>query len=208
VIEPDLLLLDEPVANLDRRLREQVRDELRALQRRTGVTTLLVTHDQEEALAMADLIGVLAAGRLLQVGTPREVYERPICPYVARSLGDANLLTVDEAGPGGLRVDPVPEALAGAVPGDVVLVRPERVRVAEGERRGVSPPVEAAWPARVLDVSYRGGHAMVELLVGQARLLAVVVAPERYQVGQIVSVSIPAPAYHLLPQGDPPGLVA
>jgi ABC-type Fe3+/spermidine/putrescine transport system ATPase subunit len=206
VIEPDLLLLDEPLANLDRRLREQVRGELRELQRRTGVTTLLVTHDHEEALALADAVGVMAAGRLLQVGTPPEVYERPTCPYVARLLGEANLLRVEQTGPselilaGGVRLAPVPPALAGAGPGDVVLVRPERIRVGEGDGPN--------WPARVLDVSYRGGRALVALLVGGARLLAEVGAPLCFQPQQSVFVCVPAEGFHLLPQGDPPGLVA
>src|SRR5262249_51880021 len=80
VIEPAVLLLDEPLANLDRSLRDQLAGELRALQQRTGVTTMMATHDQEEALALADLVGILAAGRLLQVGPPEEVYLRPRCP--------------------------------------------------------------------------------------------------------------------------------
>jgi ABC-type Fe3+/spermidine/putrescine transport system ATPase subunit len=95
VIEPRLLLLDEPFANLDRRLREQMRDELKQLQRRTGVTTLLVTHDQEEALALADRVGVMAAGRLLQAADPRTLYERPADRFTARFLGDANLFTIE-----------------------------------------------------------------------------------------------------------------
>src|SRR5262249_39746794 len=74
-IEPRVLLLDEPLANLDRRLREEMRGELRALQRRAGVTTIFVTHDQDEALSLADRVGVMRAGRLLQVGTPAEIYE-------------------------------------------------------------------------------------------------------------------------------------
>ncbi len=205
VIEPDLLLLDEPLANLDRRLREQVRGELRQLQRATGLTTLLVTHDQEEALALADRVGVMAAGRLLQAATPEELYERPCCPYVARLLGDANLLAVEQAGPdaltlaGGFRVSPVPRALRGAAAGDVVLVRPGAVRL--GAVAGVSAT------GRVLDVSYRGDNATVELLVGRVRLAASVEAHQRPQVGGEVPIVLPHEAMHLLPQRDPPGLV-
>jgi len=105
VIEPDLLLLDEPLAHLDRQLREQMRQELR-----TGITTLMVTHDPDDALALADQVGVMEAGRLVQWGAPREVYERPIHARVARLLGAVNLL------PGG------------------VLVRPERVRLVPGDQ--------------------------------------------------------------------------
>jgi ABC-type Fe3+/spermidine/putrescine transport system ATPase subunit len=205
VIEPDLLLLDEPLANLDRRLREQVRGELRQLQRSTGLTTLLVTHDQEEALALADRVGVMAAGRLLQAAAPEELYERPCCPYVARLLGDANLLAVEHAGPdaltlaGGFRVSPVPRTLQGAVAGDVILVRPGVVRL--GAVAGVSAT------GRVLDVSYRGDHAAVDLLVGQVRLAASVEAHQRPRVGDEVPIVLPHEAMHLLPQRDPPGLV-
>ena len=92
VIEPDVLLLDEPLANLDRHLREQLRSELRTLQQQTGVTAILVTHDQEEALAISDLIGVMKDGRVLQVGSPAEVYAHPRTPFVARFLGAANLI--------------------------------------------------------------------------------------------------------------------
>src|SRR5262249_10586573 len=94
-----LLLLDEPLANLDRHLRDQLRAELRRLQRETGVTAVLVTHDQEEALAVSDRVGVMACGRLLQVGTPEEEYHRPRTPFVARFLGEANLRPA--AAPGG-----------------------------------------------------------------------------------------------------------
>jgi hypothetical protein len=117
------------------------------------------------------------------------------------------LLVVEGAGPGrlalagGLPVTPVPEALARAGPGDVVLVRPGQVRVGQ-ETGGPS------WPARVLGVSYRGGHAMVELLVGRARLLAAVGAGAQLQDQQDVSVSVPAEAFHLLPHADPPGLAS
>ncbi|HWG42012.1 MAG TPA: ABC transporter ATP-binding protein, partial [Gemmataceae bacterium] len=95
VLAPNLLLLDEPLANLDRHLREQLRGELKALQRDSGVTALLVTHDRDEALTLADRVGVLAGGRLLQEGDPQEVYQRPRCPFAARLLGDANLFTVE-----------------------------------------------------------------------------------------------------------------
>src|SRR5580704_2319220 len=92
VIEPDVLLLDEPLSNLDAKLRQEVRIEIRQLQRKTGVTAVMVTHDQEEAMATSDLIGVMEAGRILQLGPAVEVYHRPRTPFVARFLGAANLL--------------------------------------------------------------------------------------------------------------------
>ncbi|NBO93639.1 MAG: ABC transporter ATP-binding protein, partial [Planctomycetia bacterium] len=133
VIEPAILLLDEPLANLDRRLRDQMRDQLK-----TGVSTLLVTHDPDDALSLADFIGVMADGRLLQVGTPREVYERPSSGYVARLLGEANLL------PGG------------------VMVRPERVRLTSGNEPVLSVRYRGA--TALIDV----GGVLVEVNARQA----------------------------------------
>ena len=92
VLEPDVLLLDEPLSNLDARLRQQVRDEIRALQREVGITTVLVTHDQEEALTLADRIVVLNAGAIVQIGAPLDVYRAPRDLFVANFLGDANVL--------------------------------------------------------------------------------------------------------------------
>jgi ABC-type Fe3+/spermidine/putrescine transport system ATPase subunit len=128
VIEPRLLLLDEPLANLDRGLREQMRGELRDLQRRTGVSTLLVTHDQEEALALADRVGVMHEGRLLQEDTPEGLYRRPACPFVARFVGEANLFWVEEVAGWTIRVRGG-ATLTGSVPSGVegrwVMIRPE-----------------------------------------------------------------------------------
>ncbi|MBR8144949.1 ABC transporter ATP-binding protein [Burkholderia sp. AU19243] len=92
VIEPKLLLLDEPLAALDAGIRHQLRDEIRALQRACGATTLFVTHDQDEALSMADRVAIVDGGRVLQAGTPRDLYERPVSAQVARFVGHSTLL--------------------------------------------------------------------------------------------------------------------
>ncbi len=92
VIEPRVLLLDEPLAALDAGIRHQLRDEIRALQRASGATTLLVTHDQDEALSMADRVAIVERGRILQVGTPRELYDQPASAHVARFIGHSTLL--------------------------------------------------------------------------------------------------------------------
>jgi putrescine transport system ATP-binding protein len=89
---PKLLLLDEPMAALDRRLREQTRQELAAIQKRIGITFILVTHDQEEAISLADRMAVMDRGRIVQIGTPREIYERPATRFVAGFIGETNLL--------------------------------------------------------------------------------------------------------------------
>jgi ABC-type Fe3+/spermidine/putrescine transport system ATPase subunit len=92
VVEPAVLLMDEPLSNLDAQLRVSVREELRELQQRLGTTTVYVTHDQEEALAVADAVAVMAGGRVVQWGAPREIYEAPADPWVAGFVGQVNLL--------------------------------------------------------------------------------------------------------------------
>ena len=91
-VQPSCLLLDEPLSNLDTRLRQQMRGEIRSICRATGLTTLYVTHDQKEALSIADRIALLESGRVVQVGTPRELYTRPVNAFVAEFLGQANLI--------------------------------------------------------------------------------------------------------------------
>ena len=145
VYEPSMLLLDEPLANLDAKLRVQMRDELRALQRRLGITTLYVTHDQEEATAVSDRIAVFDRGRLVQVGTPEAIYMRPDSLFVADFIGRANFLParLDAAGaaaggvtfPDGTRLAPQRQVVlrgaeAESLPGDddcTVMIRPEHL---------------------------------------------------------------------------------
>ena len=132
---PALLLLDEPLSALDARVRQSLRHEIRGLQRRLGVTTIMVTHDQEEALAMADRIVVMNAGRVEQVGPPAEVYRRPRTPFVARFVGQMNFLpAVAAARSGWARVDDVelrhqPGFEAGAGNPVTLAIRPEEIAV-------------------------------------------------------------------------------
>ncbi|MFC5826303.1 ABC transporter ATP-binding protein [Nonomuraea insulae] len=140
VIEPDLLLLDEPFSNLDAQLRVRLRDEVSALQRRIGTTTILVTHDQEEALAVSDRIAVMADGVIHQLDRPREVYLRPATDFVAQFIGEVNALDGTAAGGGTCEVagQKVAATPVGEPPAEGtavrVYVRPEVVRVnTEGE---------------------------------------------------------------------------
>ncbi|MCC6589384.1 MAG: ABC transporter ATP-binding protein [Bryobacterales bacterium] len=106
VVEPEILLLDEPLSALDPNLRKQVRNELKALQRRVGITFIIVTHDQEEAMAMADIIAVMHKGVLEQVGTPEDIYLRPQTRFVAGFLGAVNWLDTFGVRPEAIRVAP------------------------------------------------------------------------------------------------------
>jgi len=135
-IEPRVLLLDEPLSALDAKVRVQLREQIRALQQRLGTTTLFVTHDQEEALSMADRVGVMRAGRLEQVATPTELYSRPATAFVAEFVGTMNRVPGELSAGGTVAVlgGGVPVADArDAVPGPVdVLVRPEQLSLAAG----------------------------------------------------------------------------
>ena len=133
VLNPAVLLLDEPLGALDAKLRRSLKLELKALQERVGITFLYVTHDQEEALTMSDRLAVMNAGRIVQIGTPRQVYEEPADTYVADFLGAANLMEVEVVGAGRLRIgdfalssERCEAGLAGAAH---AVIRPERVRI-------------------------------------------------------------------------------
>jgi iron(III) transport system ATP-binding protein len=140
VVEPGILLLDEPLSNLDAKLREHMRGELKQLQRRTGITFVYVTHDQAEALALSDMIAVIHGGKLQQYGTPNEVYARPANRIVADFMGLVNLLpakvtaainescTIEAAG--GLKLlVPLSDGI-GTGDNVEVSIRPENIRIA------------------------------------------------------------------------------
>jgi putative spermidine/putrescine transport system ATP-binding protein len=134
IFSPRLVLMDEPLGALDRQLREELQQEIKALHARLGVTILYVTHDQGEALTMSDRIAVFRAGRVEQLGTPREIYDRPATAFVAGFIGENNLIPVDVLGQEGAlarcRLPEGAEVLAAAAypPGPALLVvRPERI---------------------------------------------------------------------------------
>jgi spermidine/putrescine transport system ATP-binding protein len=161
VLNPAVLLLDEPLGALDAKLRRSLKVELKALQERVGITFLYVTHDQEEALTMSDRLAVMNAGRIVQVGTPQDVYEEPADTYVADFLGAANLMEVTVAGPGAFRLgDFTLTATAGAcdTPTAHAVIRPERVRIEEHGSAG-----DNRVPAMVERVMFMGSAIQVML---------------------------------------------
>ena len=160
---PGLLLLDEPLSALDARVRVRLRGEIRSLQQRLGITTILVTHDQEEALSMADRIVVMKEGAIEQVGTPAEVYGRPATPFVADFVGKTNLLPATHAGEGHVQVGP--QRFACAIDGAAareetvrLFFRPEDVIV-----RGVNGTTANAANATVEKVEFLGAFSRVTL---------------------------------------------
>jgi len=178
VIHPEILLLDEPLSNLDAKLRQEMRVELVGILKSVGITTIFVTHDQDEALSLADRVVVMNAGRIEQVGTPVEVYEEPATAFVAKFLGEPNVLAARVASvaggeiacelEGGYRV--VSERKASVQVGDrvEVIVRAERVRLARGPSG-----LPNSFPARLEHVMYLGSDLRYLIQLGPHRLTAV-----------------------------------
>jgi iron(III) transport system ATP-binding protein len=155
---PGLLLLDEPLSALDARVRVRLRGEIRALQQRLGITTILVTHDQEEALSMADRIVVMKEGAIEQIGSPAEVYLNPATPFVADFVGKTNLLPAQAAGEGRVQVGDQRFACdtgtAKGLGGLRVFFRPESVQV-----RGVNGSTPNSAAAVVEKVEFLGAYS-------------------------------------------------
>ena len=168
-IRPQVLLLDEPLSALDAKVRGRLRDEIRRIQLEVGITTLFVTHDQEEALAIADRVGVMQAGRLEQLGPPMQVYSRPATPFVADFVGLTNRLpgTVrgGEVDVRGTRIPLVhPDVADGPA---VALVRPEAVTLAADGNMGEGPLV-----GTVIAIAFLGAVSRVTVDLGDTTVLA------------------------------------
>lgn len=195
-IRPDVLLLDEPLSNLDAKLRQEVRVEIRELQRQLGLTTVMVTHDQEEALTMADRLVVMNEGRVRQVGNQRDLYERPADRFVAGFVGRTSFLEGNVEAPGRFRTQGgLAMACAGGTPGPGALsLRPERVAVSAAPPAGL----DNSLPGTVEFVSYLGASIDIHVRLSPSDRLVVQIpnrddgfAPE---VGQKVHVGWQASA--------------
>jgi iron(III) transport system ATP-binding protein len=161
-LSPDVLLLDEPLSALDAQVRIHLRSEIKKLQRELGVTTILVTHDQEEALTMADRILLMERGRIVQDATPGELYDQPATPFAASFLGSMNFLPVrtrpepGQVDMGGHRLCVPPDAVKGAVNGAGSLaIRPEDI-VVEAPSPDPAPADANLLDARLLSIEFRG----------------------------------------------------
>lgn len=196
---PDLLLLDEPFSNLDAKLRERARDWLRALQQRIGVTTVFVTHDQDEALSMSDRIMVMDQGRVRQVGTPEEVYHEPVDVFVADFVGTVNILAGQATpGPGGSAQvwveglgQPLSVKVGGGRSGAVQLaIRPERIVVLPPG--GSSAGAVNAVTVKVRSQAYLGDHYRYVMGLGSAELVVRTLAPVDH--GSELTIELPPDA--------------
>jgi iron(III) transport system ATP-binding protein len=197
VVEPQILLLDEPLSNLDANLREEMRFEIRRLHEQFGITTLYVTHDQAEAMVISDRIAVLQRGRVVQVGTAQEVFERPRTRFVAEFIGRTNVVdgiaaAADTVVRDGLRLRVAP---GGLVPGSraALSIRPHQIELvaASAAAAGTSASGATVVPGRVVRASFLGDKVDYEAQVD----------------GSDVVLRIAAPAGTLLPPGAPIGLL-
>jgi putative spermidine/putrescine transport system ATP-binding protein len=198
-VNPELLLLDEPLSNLDARIREDVRHEIKALQAKLGITTIHVTHDREEAMVMADRIAILDAGRIAQLGSPEEVYNRPNSPFVASFMGAGNVLEL-EAKPadGGMRIEAGSHNDAVLVRGSVMAgpvvahFRSEAARLGSAETAGAE---RLLLRGRIVQASYPGGFYRYAVAVGQNQFM--VDDPRRLTVGENVGIGLPVSSLHI-----------
>ncbi len=200
VYRPRVLLLDEPLAALDKKLREEMRDELRAIQRSVGITTVFVTHDQAEALGLSDRIAVMSRGRIEQLGAPREIYERPASRFVADFIGASTVLRGRAVAEDQVALSPdlTVRVSAGSLfrVGDQVelAIRPERVRLA-------AAPGEGTTEARIEALVYQGALTEVSARLADGQRVRVFVsepAPMPLASGQIIHLCLPADAFMVL----------
>ncbi|MDY0873383.1 putative 2-aminoethylphosphonate ABC transporter ATP-binding protein [Dongia rigui] len=205
-MSPGLLLLDEPLSALDARVRQHLRSELKQLQRRINVTTIMVTHDQEEALAIADRIVVMNEGRIEQVGTPMEIYRQPAAAFVADFVGHMNFLAV-EIEPGrairlGEVVLDIPGAGLVAGQGATLCIRPEDIQV-----RGIAPEQGNTVMTRIEHMEFLGSFCRAELRLTCGRSLRADFSINAMRdlglvPGQALRVALPRDRVRLFPQGQ------
>ena len=204
VIEPDVLLLDEPLSALDANLREEMRTELKIIQREVGITTIFVTHDQDEALAMSDRIVVMNKGLIEQVGTPEEVYRRPESRFVASFLGQSNLL------PG--RVTGIAEGLTTVRlenGQDLFAAAPASLRndaavtaIVRAQKVVLGPPERGGPRGRIISTSYLGGSAAYFVDMGGITLQSISTIDDRvWREGEEVSIAVAPVDVLLLDEG-------
>ncbi len=202
VMQPDLLLFDEPLSNLDARLRVQVRGELRRLQKSLGTTAIYVTHDQDEAMSLSDRIVVMNGGCVEQVGTPEEIYARPASLFVAEFVGQVNALPgrVVARTERQVTIETLDHRIAlesKRCPADdlLVLVRPEAIRVS-------APAEGGSLQGVVEDVEYRGDRVEYRIRVGRTLVTAIEASLQRRMriaAGDRVGLVFVEQAVHLLP---------
>jgi putative spermidine/putrescine transport system ATP-binding protein len=213
VINPDVLLLDEPFGALDRELRQHLQGEMKRLQRRLGIPTLLVTHDQEEALMLSDRVAVMNAGGIEQIGAAIDVFERPKTRFVAEFMGGTNIFdgsVRERQGSEGrefVRADgrgvvPLPPAIACTGNRSVVMIRPERLQLSPISERAMARASSATVTGRIVEANYLGATMEYQVAIDGPEGLVLVARCASthvpFGVNARVNVAIPAEAVHLI----------
>lgn len=189
--DPDVVLLDEPFAALDEGLRSSLREEVAAVLRTAGASALLVTHNQQEALSLADVVAVMRDGRIEQVGPPEEIYGRPATRWVAEFLGDADIVP-------GIAANGIADCELGRFPADralhgtvEIVLRPERVVIHPNGTDAAEAPVDGATQARVVGRCYFGHDQLVQLqLPSGLRLRSRIPGSAAWRPGDLVHVRV------------------
>jgi iron(III) transport system ATP-binding protein len=208
VVEPEILLLDEPLSNLDASLREEMRFEIRRLHERFGITTLYVTHDQAEAMVISDRAAVIRHGRVVQIGAPQELFERPRTRFVAEFIGKTNLIDAVADGAasvarGRLRLRVAADGLSPGTPA-VVSIRPHLIALGPRADPRTPPTGANALAGTVLRASYLGDTVDYQIALEESDVVLRVAGPTpaRAHAGDPVTVAVPAEACVLLPAED------
>ncbi|MBM3524429.1 MAG: ABC transporter ATP-binding protein, partial [Alphaproteobacteria bacterium] len=197
-IRPKLLLMDEPLSNLDAKLRVELREDIRDIQRRLGITTIYVTHDQEEALAVSDRICVMSAGRIEQVGAPHAIYRAPSTRFAAGFVGTMNFVPATVSSGSTLSVASASARLSTAVRHDSITlaIRPEHVGIEREGRRSLEPGF--ALTGHVLKITFLGREAHLAIETPVGTLAAELLDPELADLAMTgSSVAIRLPFRHL-----------
>lgn len=196
IIEPSVLLFDEPLSNLDAKLRVNMREELRSLQKRLGITSLYVTHDQSEAMAISDKVVIMKDGIIAQQGTPQEIYEYPTSKFVANFIGRANFIkgifkgfegtnAIVDLNGFSVKIPNPGKALPEKEEKCVLTFRPESIRFEDNNSGGI--------PARVLRAVYFGSHIEYEVEINGGNIIAEIYNPQlskKYEEGDLVDMHI------------------
>ena len=194
VIEPQVLLLDEPLSNLDPTLRQTTRDDLRAMLHRVGVSALFVTHDQEDAFAIADRIALIRRGKLLQVGTPEDLYDRPASLGVAKFIGRSTILAAESSSASGTAAVTI-----GGVRRELSVTRPPDMRSTGAALRVVlrpdaldllSPDADGAWTGEVVNRRFAGGNAVYRVKMADNVVMEVESRKMNAREGERVGVGV------------------
>lgn len=203
VAEPEVLLLDEPLSNLDAKLRDSMRQEIRELQQKLGITALYVTHDQSEALAISDLVAVMSQGKIIDFGEPERIYSRPNSREVAQFIGMANIVDVKNVRRDGERwigqsdLGPIAIDRPGEIPSDCgLLIRLEDIEILSD----ASERSENVWQGRISSALYLGAYYECTIDVGERRLRTHMPRRSSPKAGDNVFVHVPAHSLYVLPE--------